>query len=70
MVALFILFYVVVAVCMMAVLRLSGMTDNIMFIPTIVVIVLGVVAITGLAVSWVKSRKGEKEKKANGEEQL
>ena len=56
MVALFILFYVVVAVCAVAVMRLP--TDNIMFIPTIVVIVLGVVAITGLAVSWVKSRTG------------
>ena len=55
MVALFILFYVVVAVCMIAVMRLP--TDNIMLIPSIVVLVLGVVAITGLVVSWVKARK-------------
>ena len=58
MVAVFILFYVVVSVCAVAVMR--SPTDNIMFIPTIVVIVLGVVAITGLAVSWVKSRKEAK----------
>lgn len=64
MMPVFILFYFVVAVCMMAVMRLP--TDNIMFIPTIVVIVLGVVAITGLAVSWVKSRKEEKEKEDDG----
>lgn len=62
MVALFILFYVVVAVCMIAVMRLP--TDNIMFIPTIVVLVLGVVAITGLVVSWVKA--GKKDGDGNG----
>ena len=61
MAAILIMFCVVVAVCMMAVMRLSGTTDNIMLIPSIVVLVLEVVAITGLAVSWVKSRKEEKE---------
>ena len=63
MVAVLIMFYVVVSVCMIAVMRLP--TDSIMFIPSIVVLVLGVVAITGLAVSWVKSRKEEKEKEDN-----
>lgn len=64
MMAVFILFYFVVAVCMIAVMRLP--TDNIMFIPTIVVIVLGVVAITGLVVSWVKACKEIKELEDNG----
>lgn len=60
MVGIFIMFCVVVAVCMMAVMR--SPTDNIMLIPSIVVLILEVVAIAGLAVSWVKSRKEEKEK--------
>ena len=63
MVAVLIMFYVVVSVCMIAVMRLP--TDSIMFIPSIVVLVLGVVANTGLAVSWVKSRKEAKEKEDN-----
>ena len=58
MMAVFILFYFVVAVCAVAVMRLP--TDNIMFIPSNVVLVLGVVAITGLAVSWVKACKEAK----------
>ena len=58
MVAVLIMFYVVVSVCMIAVMRLP--TDSIMFIPSIVVLVLGVVAITGLAVSWVKTSKEAK----------
>lgn len=66
MVAVLILFCVVVAVCMMAVMRLSSTTDNIMYIPSIVVLVLEVVAVIGLAVSWVKSRKEEKEKEDDG----
>ena len=57
MLPVFIMFYVVVSVCAVAVMR--SPTDNIMFIPTIVVLVLGVVANTGLAVSWVKSRKAD-----------
>ena len=60
MMAVFVLFYFVVAVCAVAVMRLP--TDNIMLIPSIVVLVLEVVAIAGLVVSWVKSRKEEKEK--------
>lgn len=59
MVAVFIMFYVVVAVCMIAVMRLP--TDNIIFIPAIVVLVMQAVAITGLAVSWVKDCKKAKE---------
>ena len=66
MVAVLIMFYVVAGVCAVAVM-ISSMTDNIMFIPTIVVLVLEVVANTGLAVSWVKSRKEEKEKEDDGE---
>lgn len=66
MAAILIMFCVVVAVCAVAVMRLYGTTDNIMFIPSIVVLVLAVLAITGLAVSWVKSRKEEKEKKDDG----
>lgn len=61
MVAVLIMFYVVAGVCAVVVM-ISSMTDNIMFIPSIVVTVLEVVAITGMAVSWVKSRKEEKEK--------
>ena len=60
MVAVLIMFYVVAAVCMMAVMRLP--TDNIMFIPSIIVLVLGVVAVIGLTVSWVKDSKEAKEK--------
>ena len=43
-----------------------GMTDNILFIPAIVLMVLEAVAITSLAVSWVKARKEAKEKEDNG----
>ena len=38
------------------------MADNIMFIPAIALMVLEAVAITYLAVSWVKARKEAKEK--------
>ena len=42
------------------------MTDNVMFIPAIVVLALEAVAFTFLAVSWVKARKEAKEKEDNG----
>lgn len=64
MLPVFIMFYFVVSVCAVALMRLP--TDNIMFIPTIVVLILGVVANTGLVVTWVKSRKEEKEKEDDG----
>ena len=65
MVGILIMFYVVAGVCAAAVM-ISSMTDNIMFIPAIVVMVLGVVVITGLTVSWVKSRKEERKKEDDG----
>lgn len=55
MTAILIMFYVVVAVCAVAVIRLPD--KNFMFIPCVIMLALGVVAITGLAVGWAKSQK-------------
>ena len=62
MVGALIMFCVVVAVCAMAVTE----SDSSLLIPAIVVLAIEVVALIGLAVSWVKDRKKAKEKEDNG----
>ena len=58
MIGALIMFCVVVAVCSMAVTR----SDSSLLIPAIVVLAIEVVALIGLAVSWVKDCKDAKEK--------
>ena len=60
MVAILLMFCVVVAVCMIAVIRLSCTADSVLLISAVVVMVLEAVAATGLSISWAKVRKEEK----------
>lgn len=62
MVAILIMYCMVVAVCVTAVMRLQSFTDSFLFVPTIVMLVLEGVAVIGLAVTWVKDSKEAKEK--------